>query len=118
MRIPILTATIALACIAPHAAAMDCAAQAQEKKLSGAAKRSFLEKCEAEARGTGAVNCTALAEKKRLYGAARASFIKKCETAPKVAAAQARCEANADEKNLHGAARERFVKKCVKDAGA
>lgn len=112
----ILAILIALSFTATQATAVDCEAQAVEKKLSGAAKTSFLKKCEAEVRG-GTVNCIALADNKKLYGAARNSFIKKCEAYPQAAAAQARCEAKADEKKLYGAARESFVKKCVRDAG-
>ncbi len=113
----ILATLTALSFAATQAAAVDCEAQAVEKKLSGAAKTSFLKKCEAEARGGGTASCTVLADNKKLSGAARNSFIKKCEADPKAASAQARCETNADEKKLHGAARESFVKKCVKDAG-
>jgi hypothetical protein len=52
-----------------------CEAKAAEKKLAGAAKASFLKKCEREA----AVSCTARADEKKLAGAARNSFVTKCE---------------------------------------
>ncbi len=52
----ILAALTALSFAATQAAAMDCEAQAVEKKLSGAAKTSFLKKCEAEARSGGAAS--------------------------------------------------------------
>lgn len=68
-----------------------CDAQASEKKLAGAAKTSFVKKCEAEGRGAAAI-----------------------QAAP----AQAECEAKAAGKKLAGAAKNSFVKKCVKDAGA
>ena len=70
-----------------RAADAACEAKAAEKKLAGAAKNSFVKKCERES------------------GAAGAS------------SAQASCEAKAAEKKLAGAAKNSFVKKCVKDAG-
>lgn len=73
----ILAALTALSFAAAQAAATDCEALSAEKKLSGAAKTSFLRKCEADAKG-GAASCTVLAESKRLYGAARTRFVKKC----------------------------------------
>ena len=51
-----------------------CAAQATEKKLAGAAKTSFLKKCETEAKAA----CDTQAADKKLAGAAKASFTKKC----------------------------------------
>ena len=56
-------------------AADDCAAQAAEKKLAGAAKTSFMKKCTADAGGAGSA-CEATADQKKLAGAARNSFIK------------------------------------------
>jgi hypothetical protein len=56
------------------AAAPTCAAQAKERKLTGAAQSSFMKKCEAEA----AAACEAKAKEKKLAGAARDSFQKKC----------------------------------------
>jgi hypothetical protein len=60
----------------------DCQAQAKDKKLSGAAKMSFLAKCERTA-GTSsataaATECGKQAADKKLAGAAKESFIKKC----------------------------------------
>lgn len=54
-----------------------CDAQAAEKKLAGAAKTSFLQKCERDA---GAVSpaCEKSAADKKLAGAAKTSHIKKC----------------------------------------
>lgn len=68
------------------AANADCAAQATEKKLAGAAKTSFLKKCEkdaaapATAAATTAVSpaCEKSAADKKLAGAAKSSHIKKC----------------------------------------
>jgi hypothetical protein len=51
-----------------------CNAQAVEKKLAGAAKTSFLKKCEGDAKKA----CDASAVEKKLAGAAKKSFTKKC----------------------------------------
>ncbi|KXB29662.1 hypothetical protein AT959_17165 [Dechloromonas denitrificans] len=59
-------------------AADDCAARAAEKKLAGAAKTSFMKKCEADAMGPEATACEATAKEKKLAGAAKNSFMKKC----------------------------------------
>jgi hypothetical protein len=74
-----MTKTLALAalalCIAgaPTLAFAEdaCMTQATDKKLAGAAKTSFMTKCEKTA-------CTAQAADKKLHGAAEASFVKKC----------------------------------------
>jgi hypothetical protein len=70
-------ATAASAAKVPSA----CEAQAAEKKLAGAAKTSFLKKCEADA-GAGAQDAQAACEKsaadKKLAGAAKTSHVKKC----------------------------------------
>ena len=101
-----------------HAAA-DCEAKAvgkDGKPLAGAAKTSFIKKCEADAGG--AANCEAMAAEKKLAGAAKTSFVTKCEKdGGKAATAAAGCESQADDKKLAGAARSSFVKKCVGDAG-
>lgn len=56
-----------------------CDAKAAEKKLNGAAKNSFLKKCEREAKADAAKNdCDAKAAEKKLNGAAKNSFTKKC----------------------------------------
>lgn len=44
-----LFALLLAALAAPALAAADCDAQAAEKKLAGAAKTSFMKKCEADA---------------------------------------------------------------------
>lgn len=51
-----------------------CHAAAAEKKLAGAAKTSFLKKCEKDATAA----CEAQAGEKKLAGAAKNSFTKKC----------------------------------------
>jgi hypothetical protein len=61
---------------AVQAADPTCNAGATEKKLAGAAKASFLKKCEADAKAT----CEAASKEKKLAGAAKNSFEKKCVT--------------------------------------
>lgn len=51
-----------------------CQTRALEKKLAGAAKTSFLKKCEKDA----AAACDLAATQKKLAGAARTSFTGKC----------------------------------------
>ena len=48
-----------------------CMTQSMDKKLAGAAKTSFMTKCEKTA-------CEAQAADKKLHGAAETSFVKKC----------------------------------------
>ncbi len=75
MRLIIATLALAFTAGLAHAEAT-CEAKAAEKKLAGAAKASFIKKCEKDApKGAFA---TAAAEKK-LAGAAKNSFLKKCE---------------------------------------
>ena len=84
----------------------DCAADATAKKLAGAAKASFMKKCEADAKAAApapASDCAAKAAEKKLAGAAKGSFMKKCEADAKGAApaaapanaAKGKCEAQA-----------------------
>ena len=56
-----------------------CQAQAAEKKLSGAAKNSFVEKCQKDAAAAAKAACESQAAEKKLAGAAKNSFLKKCE---------------------------------------
>ena len=56
------------------AQATSCTAAAAEKKLAGAAKNSFLKKCEKDA----TAQCEAAAAERKLAGAAKTSNIKKC----------------------------------------
>jgi hypothetical protein len=51
-----------------------CTAQATEKKLAGAALKSFMTKCERDATAA----CDKSAADKKLSGAAKTSFTKKC----------------------------------------
>jgi len=51
-----------------------CNAAAAEKNLAGAAKTSFLKKCEKDATAA----CQAASNEKKLSGAAKNSFEKKC----------------------------------------
>jgi hypothetical protein len=59
---------------AGHAFAASCAAEATDKKLTGAAKTSFLSKCEKDASAA----CDKQAADRNLAGAAKASFTTKC----------------------------------------
>lgn len=72
-------------------AASACEAQATEKKLAGAAKTSFMKKCEADA-------------------AAGAQSAKAANPA------EAACEKSAADKKLAGAAKSSHIKKCLADA--
>jgi hypothetical protein len=56
-----------------------CQAQAAEKKLAGAAKNSFVKKCQKDAAAAAKAACEAQAGEKKLAGAAKNSFVKKCE---------------------------------------
>lgn len=51
-----------------------CHAAAAEKKLAGAAKTSFLKKCEKDAQAA----CDTRAAERKLAGAAKTSFTQKC----------------------------------------
>jgi hypothetical protein len=62
-----------------QAADSSCEAKAAEKHLSGAAKNSFMTKCEKDAKAAAAKEqCNARAAEKQLHGAAKDSFTKKC----------------------------------------
>ena len=71
----LMALTLALAG-APTLAFADanCSTQATDKKLAGAAKTSFLNKCKTDAAGA----CDKQAADKKLAGAAKTSFTKKC----------------------------------------
>ena len=81
----ILLAAVLTLFAANTAFAATCAEQSAEKKLAGAAKTSFMKKCEADAKDADgkatspAVVCEGLAAEKKLAGAAKTSFVKKCE---------------------------------------
>ena len=75
-----LIAAVAALFLANTAVAATCVEQATEKKLAGAAKNSFMKKCEADAKPADAhAACEAKAGEKKLAGAAKNSFMKKCE---------------------------------------
>jgi hypothetical protein len=61
------------------AAGPGCEAQAAEKKLAGAAKNSFITKCQKDAAAAATASCEAQAAEKKLAGAAKNSFVKKCQ---------------------------------------
>jgi hypothetical protein len=63
-----------------HAADSACMTAAKDKKLAGAARNSFVNKCEADAKA----KCELAANEKKLAGAAKNSNVKKCvqETGP------------------------------------
>ena len=69
-----LCVAAALAITSVAFAGPTCSAQAADKKLAGAAKTSFIKKCESDA----AAQCDAAAAEKKLAGAAKNSFTKKC----------------------------------------
>jgi hypothetical protein len=56
-----------------------CETKAADKKLSGAAKNSFVKKCLKDTKASAAALCTTAAADKKLSGAAKNSFVKKCE---------------------------------------
>ena len=78
--ISVAIVTLGLFAGSAFAANADCDAKAVEKKLSGAAKTSFVKKCEKDAGGATAANpaCEKSAADKKLAGAAKTSHIKKC----------------------------------------
>src|SRR5207237_1003159 len=82
-------------------AADSCTAQADAKKLAGAARTSFVKKCETDSGAAG--TCDDKAAEKKLAGAAKTSFLKKCESDAKAAGGNT-CETQAKEKKLAGAA--------------
>jgi hypothetical protein len=72
-RLVLITALLGFAAVA-QASEPTCALNATEKKLAGAAKNSFMKKCETDAK----TSCDAKAAEKKLAGAAKNSFVKKC----------------------------------------
>lgn len=69
-----LIAAVVLCSVAGFASAATCEAQADEKKLAGAARNSFVKKCTTDAKGT----CEMQATEKKLNGAAKNSFVNRC----------------------------------------
>jgi hypothetical protein len=65
--------------VTAQAADTGCEAKAADKHLAGAAKNSFVKKCEKEATASSAkAQCESQAAEKKLHGAAKTSFTKKC----------------------------------------
>jgi uncharacterized membrane protein len=73
MKALILAAVLSSIAGSAFAQSPSCAAQAGEKKLAGAAKTSFMKKCESDAEKS----CDTQAADKKLAGA-ETSFTKKC----------------------------------------
>lgn len=80
MKIIAIAAAAFFASTAAFAAGPTCDAQAAEKKLAGAAKTSFVKKCEKDAAAAATKTCETQAADKKLAGAAKTSFVKKCVT--------------------------------------
>jgi hypothetical protein len=73
MKTFVLALALTFAATAAHAQTT-CNAEAANKKLAGAAKNSFLKKCETDAGAT----CDKTAADRKLAGAAKKSFTDKC----------------------------------------
>jgi hypothetical protein len=69
-----LLSTCAATAFAQDAQTSTCKSQADDKKLAGAALKSFMTKCQKDA----TTSCTTQAADKKLNGAAKTSFTKKC----------------------------------------
>ena len=63
---------------ATSAFAADCNKMADDKKLAGAARTSFVKKCEKDHATPASAACEKSATDKKLAGAARTSHIRKC----------------------------------------
>lgn len=91
MTMALLATFAALPALAANA---DCDKKAEEKKLAGAAKTSFLKKCEKDAAAPASAAmaaspaCEKSAADKKLAGAAKTSHLKKCMADEKVAGAK------------------------------
>ena len=70
----VLIAGILIAGLSGARADGTCMTNAADKKLAGAAKTSFMGKCQRDA----SASCDAAAADKKLAGAAKTSFTKKC----------------------------------------
>ncbi len=69
-------ALILAVCVISGPAFATCKSDAADKKLAGAALKSFMTKCERDA----TTACRADSDAKKLAGAARTSHMKKCVT--------------------------------------
>ncbi len=74
MHKTILAATLSLFALSALAADPSCTERANDKKLAGAARTSFLKKCETDSKAT----CELQAKDRKLSGAAQTSFVRKC----------------------------------------
>jgi hypothetical protein len=74
MRLIVTIVALSLYAATAFAAAPSCKEVAGDKKLAGAALKSFLTKCERDAKAS----CDTSAQDKKLSGAAKTSFTKKC----------------------------------------
>jgi hypothetical protein len=82
-EVPMRKLTLAIVfCLISAQAFASCKSDAADKKLAGAALKSFLTKCEKDARTACEKDTRAACEKdsvdKKLHGAAKASHMKKC----------------------------------------
>jgi hypothetical protein len=81
MKKPLLAAVFAAFALLSgqaFAATAECDAKAAEKKLAGAAKTSFVTKCEKDMAPVPSAACEKAAADKKLAGAAKKSNITKC----------------------------------------
>jgi hypothetical protein len=69
-----LMATVSIGADVASAQGATCKAQATGKKLAGAAEKSFMTKCQNDAKAA----CDKSAADKKLAGAAKTSHVKKC----------------------------------------
>ncbi len=76
MKRLILAALVSSFAASAYAQGPTCKAQADDQKLAGAARKSFMDKCERDANKS----CGIAAAEKKLKGAAKTSFTKKCVT--------------------------------------
>ena len=70
----VLALILAATTAAAQAPTSTCKAEAEQKKLAGAALKSFMTKCEKDA----TTACSKSASDKKLSGAAKSSHVKKC----------------------------------------
>jgi opacity protein-like surface antigen len=77
MKFALLAAVFA-SLFATSALAADCTQMADEKKLAGAARTSFVKKCEKDHAPKASAACEKSAADKKLAGAAKTSHLKKC----------------------------------------
>ena len=74
MKAVIVAALLSMEGFSASAQSATCKSQADEKKLAGAALKSFMTKCERDAKAA----CDTSAKEKKLAGAAKTSFTEKC----------------------------------------